>query len=129
MWVHPDLIKDQHWTVGNRKKAKGKSKASSCNMIGVSTVEKETNVASLTDSEEEEEEFIFNTEPEIPPVGTQSGRQFSKNYDETVAGSSEPKGKAVEQPLKKHKELRFSKPLHKESEGTLSTPFQFNVMA
>ena len=104
MWVHPDLIKDQQWTVGNRKKAKGKSKASSCNMIDVSTVKKETNVASLTDSEEEKE-FIFNTEPEIPPVGTRSGRQFSKNYDETVAGSSKPKGKAVGQPLKKYKEL------------------------
>ena len=104
MWVHPDLIKDQQWTVGNRKKAKGKAKASSCNMIGVSTVEEETNIASLTDSEEEEE-FVFNAGPEIPPAGTRSGRQFSKIYDEAVAGSSEPKGKAVEQPLKKQKEL------------------------
>ena len=48
MWVHPDLIKDQQWTVGNIKKAKGKVKASSCNMIGVSTVEKEVNIASFT---------------------------------------------------------------------------------
>ena len=99
MWVHPDLIKDQQWTVGNRKKAKGKAKASSYNMIGVSTVEKEANIASLIDSEEEE--FVFNTEPEIPHVGTRSGRQFSKIYDEAVASSSEPMGKAMEQPLKK----------------------------
>ena len=128
MWVHPDLVKDQQWTVGTSKKAKGKAKASSCNMISILTSEEETNIVSLTDSEEEEE-FAFNAEPGIPPAGTRSGRQFSKIYDEAVAGSSEPKGKAVEQPLKKQKELRFSKPLHKESEGAPSAPFQFNVMA
>ena len=103
MWVHPDLIKDQQWTVGSNRRTKGKARAASCNMIGISATEEETNIASLTDSEEEE--FVFNTEPEIPHAGTRSGRRFSKTYDEAVASPSEPKGKAVEQPLKKQKEL------------------------
>ena len=96
-------------------------------MIGVSAAEIETDTASLTDSEKEE--FVFNTESEIPLAGTRSGRQFSKSYDEAGASPSNPAEKAVEQPLKKQKESRFSKPLRIYSGEGSSAPFQFDVMA
>jgi hypothetical protein len=37
--------------------------------------------------------------------------------------------KAAEQPLKKQKELRFSKPLRKDTEEASPVPFRFDVMA
>jgi hypothetical protein len=126
MWVYPDLITDQQWTADTKKIVKGKVRASTCNAVGVSTVEEETNTTSITESEEEE--FIFNTEPETPLAGTRSGRQFSKNYGQAVASSSNPLEKMVEPPTKK-KELRFNQPLRNNDEGVPSKTFHFDVMA
>ena len=53
MWIHPDLVEDQQWTTITNKKSKGKAKASSCNVMCASPREAETDVPSLTDSEEE----------------------------------------------------------------------------
>jgi len=52
MWVHPDLVESQQWTTVTNRKSKGKTKAAPCNVVGVSSREAETDVPSLTDSEE-----------------------------------------------------------------------------
>jgi hypothetical protein len=84
MWVHPDLIKDQQWTVGTGKKARGKAKASSCNMIGVSAIEDDAQIASSTDSGQEN--LALFPEPEIPLAGTPSSKQIAKQ--DTQDGNS-----------------------------------------
>ena len=53
MWVHPDLVEGQQWTTVTNRKSKGKAKASFCNVVCTSSREAETDVPSLTDSEEE----------------------------------------------------------------------------
>ena len=53
MWVHPDLVEGQQWTTITNKKSKGKARASPCNVVCASSREAETDVPSLTDSEEE----------------------------------------------------------------------------
>ena len=53
MWVHPDLVDGQQWTTVTNRKSKGKTKASSYNVVCASFREVETDVPSLTDSEEE----------------------------------------------------------------------------
>ena len=125
MWIHPDLIKDQQWSVSTSQKAKGKAKARSCNMIGVSLIEGDALTASLTDSDNE----AMAADTEIPLAGTRSGKPFAKQYDEAAPSSSKPVEKTAEQPPKKQKELRFNKPLQKENDEGHSTPFRFNVLA
>jgi len=53
MWVHPDFIESQQWTTVTYRKSKDKAKASSSNVMGISTRETEKDVASLTSSGEE----------------------------------------------------------------------------
>ena len=52
MWVHHDLVDGQQWTTVTNRKSKGKAKASSCNVVCAFSREVETDVPSLTDSEE-----------------------------------------------------------------------------
>jgi len=54
MWVHLDLIKSQQWTTVTNRKSKGKRKAYACNGVCISSREAEIDIASITDSEEEE---------------------------------------------------------------------------
>jgi len=61
MWVHPDNIKSQQWTTIAHRKFKGKAKASSNNMVGISTRETEEDVASLTSSGEEKSALAAKT--------------------------------------------------------------------
>ena len=110
-----------------KKKTKGKAKVFSCNMIGISTVEEDVDVAFLTDSDKKESAFIVK--PEIPLAWTRSGKPFLRQYDEAVASSSKPIEKVAEQPPKKQKELRYSKALRKENEEGQSTPFRLDVLA
>ena len=65
MWVHPDLVDSQQWTTVTSRKSKGKARASSCN---VASREAETDVPSLTDSEEET--IALATEPNQLVAGT-----------------------------------------------------------
>ena len=54
MWIHPDLIDEViPWTTVSRRKSMYKTKQA--NVIIASTIEPDSNVNSLTDSEEEEE--------------------------------------------------------------------------
>ena len=48
MWVHPDIVESQQWTTVTNRKSKGKAKASSSNVVGISTRETEEGVVSFT---------------------------------------------------------------------------------
>ena len=127
MWVQPNIVEDQQWTAVNRKKSRGKGKAT-CNMVSVSSKEAETNITSLTDSEEEKSVFI--SEPEVQPTSTtRSGKQYQKDYDRAAAGTSKPAGEVADQPPKKAKEPRFNKSLRQDNMEGPSTPFNFDVLA
>ena len=54
MWVHPDLFDDQgQWITVSHKRSKGKSRQA--NVVIASTIEPDSDVNSLTDSDKEEE--------------------------------------------------------------------------
>ena len=127
MWVHPDIIKDQQWTTVNRKKIRSRGKAN-CHVVSVSSKETETNMASLTDSEEEKSAFIAG--PEAQPISTtRSGKQYLKDYDKAAANASRTTGEVADQLLKKIKEARFNKSLRQDHVEGPSTPFNFDVLA
>ena len=69
------------------RKSKGKAKASSCNVVCASSQEAETDVPSLTDSEEETVALI--TEPNQLVAETRSGQSYLKKYDEMAAVKGE----------------------------------------
>jgi len=65
------------------RKFKGKAKASSSNVVGISTRETKEDVAYLTNSEEEESAFAADTG--APPTSkTRSGKQYLKQYNELI---------------------------------------------
>ena len=53
MWVHSNLVKSQQWTTITNRKSKSKAKVSPYNVVCAFSREAETDVPSLTDSEEE----------------------------------------------------------------------------
>ena len=86
MWVHPDIVESQQWTTVTNRKSKGKAKAFSSNIVGISTRETEEDVTSLTSSGEEE--FAFAADTGAPPTSkTRSDKQYLKYYGEPVANS------------------------------------------
>ena len=91
MWVHPDLVDEQEWTTVTNRKFKGKAKASSCNVVCASSREAETDVPSLTDSEEET--IVLATEPNQLVAETRSGQSYLKKYGEMAVT---PPGPAAE---------------------------------
>ena len=48
MWVHPNIVESQQWMTITSRKSKDKAKASSSNVVSVSTREIEEDVTSLT---------------------------------------------------------------------------------
>jgi len=77
MWVHLDLVDGQQWTTVTNRRSKGKAKASSYNVVCVSSREAETDVPSLTDSEEET--IVLAAELNKPlVVETRSGQSYYK---------------------------------------------------
>ena len=130
MWVHPDIVESQQWKTITRKKFKGKAKASSSNVMGISTRETEEDIAALTSSGEEESAFAPDTG--APPTSkTQSGKKYLKQYGEPMVDSPQLAEKTIEQStrpsVKKQKEFRYVKALQKGGMGP-SAPFCFNVM-
>ena len=84
MWVHPDLVDGQQWTTVTSRKSKGKTKASSCNVVCASSWEAETDILSLTDLEEET--VVLATELNALLVAeTRLGQSYLKKYDELAA--------------------------------------------
>ena len=80
-------------------------------MVCASSQEVETNVPSLTYSEEEM--IILAAELNAPLVAeTHSGQSYLKKYDELVANltgpTSEPTKPSAKQPVEKQKELWYS---------------------
>jgi len=66
IWAHPNLTESQQWTTVTNRKSKDKGKASVCNMICASSKEVEIDVASMTDSEEEE--IVLTIKQSVPPM-------------------------------------------------------------
>ena len=131
MWVHPDLVNEQQWTTVTNRKSKGKAKASSCNVVCASSREAETDVPSLTDSEEET--IVLTAEPNQPMAGTRSGQPYLKQYGETAATppqpAAEPTKPSAKQPVEKQKEIRFSRALQKGIAEGSTSPYRFDVLA
>ena len=75
MWVHPDLVEGQQWTTVTNRKSKGKARASHYNVVSASSQEVETDVPSLTDSEEEM--IVLATELNAPLIAeTRLGQSY-----------------------------------------------------
>src|SRR4051812_1908325 len=119
MWIHPDLLDEvTPWTKVSRKKSRGKTKQA--NVIIASTIEPDSDVNSLTDSEEEEEVLAASI---VGPLAaaTRSGQPYLRNYDDAsvqqLEPSQEPVTEPAEQPkttLEKPKEVRYNRPLNNE---------------
>jgi len=132
MWVHPDLIKGQQWTTIANRKFRGKAKVSPCNVVCAFSRKEETDVPSLTDSEEET--IVLAAEPNAPLVaGTHLGQSYLKKYDEVVANlpkfTQEPTKQSTKQPMEKQKEFRYAKTLPKDKAKGSLTPYRFDILA
>src|SRR5436190_913211 len=100
MWIHPDLLDEvTPWTKVSRKKSRGKTKQA--NVIIASTIEPDSDVNSLTDSEEEGEVLAASVAGSLA-AATRSGQPYLRNYDDSPVQqlelSQEPVTKPAEQP-------------------------------
>jgi len=103
MWVHPDLVQNQQWTIVTNMKSRGKARTSTCNVVCASSREANTDIASLVDSEEERTVLaaVSSRGARSPLMtGTWSGQQYLKKYHEAVASSSKPAKEPVKQLMK-----------------------------
>ena len=109
MWVHPDLVDAQQWTTVTSRRSKGKAKASSCNVVCASSRKAETDVPSLTDSEEET--IVLTAEPNQLVAGTRSGQSYLKKYDEMAVIPPRPAAESAKpstkQPVRNRKSFGF----------------------
>ena len=91
-------------------------------MVCASSREAETDVPSLTDSEEET--IVLGAELNAPLMAeTRSGQSYLNKYDAMVANppkpTPEPTKQFTKQPVEKQKEIRYSKALPKDqAEGS-----------
>ena len=125
-------MEDQQWTTITNRKSRGKAKASSCNVVCASSQEVETDIALVTNSEEET--IILAEEPNAPlMVEPRSGQSYLKKYDKIVANplkpTPEPTKQSTKQPVEKQKELRYAKALSKDKAGGSSRPDHFDVLS
>ena len=121
MWVHPDLVNDEQWSL---KPIKGKGK--SCNVISLSSEGKTVLAASLTDSEKE-------ASPTTQQASTRSRKQYLKQHQqisEDTQQASTSGNPAPTPPVskEKQKEVRFDKALKRNSFPGLNTPFNYDIM-
>ena len=98
--------------------------------MSISTRETEEYVASLNSSGDEESTFVADRV--TPPTSkTGSGKQYIKQYGESIVNSPQLAEETVEQSMrpsvKTQKELRYVKALPKNNAGP-STPFCFDVL-
>src|SRR5256886_9598243 len=133
MWIHPDLLDEViPWTTVSREKSRGKTKQA--NVIIVSTIEPDSNVNSLTDSEEEEEVLAASV---VGPLAaaTRSGQPYLRNYDDAPVQQLEPSQEPVTEPAEqpkttpqKPKEVRYNRALNKGKAVEVSQPFRFDII-
>src|SRR5438270_6854043 len=133
MWIHPDLLDEvTPWTKVSRKKSRGKTKQA--NVIIASSIEPDSDVNSLTDSEEEEEVLAASVAGPLA-AATRSGQPYLRNYDDAPVQqlelSQEPVTEPAEQPKttpEKPKEVRYNRPLNKGKAVEVSQPFCFDII-
>ena len=94
--------------------------------------EVETDVPSLTDSEEEMIVLAAELNATLV-VETHPGQSYLKKYDGLVANppgsTAEPTKPSAKQPVEKPKELRYSKVLLKDKIKGTSASYRFDVLA
>src|SRR3954471_14194623 len=96
MWIHPDLLDEvTPWTKVSRKKSKGKTKQA--NVIIASTIEPDSDVNSLTDSEEEGEVLAASVARPLA-AATRSSQPYLRNYEDAPAQQIEPSQEPVAEP-------------------------------
>src|SRR5256886_7216699 len=133
MWIHPDLLDEViPWTTVSRRKSKGKTMQA--NVIIASTIEPDSDVNSLTDSEEEEEVLAAGVAAPLA-AATRSGQPYLRNYDEAPVQQLEPSQEPVTEPAEqpkttpeKPKEVRYNRPLNKRKAIEVSQPFRFDII-
>ena len=82
-------------TVTSRK-SKSKARASSSNVVSISTRETEKDIVSLTSSGDEE--FTLIADIGVPPTSKiQSSKQYMKQYGEPAVNSLQPAEEEIEQ--------------------------------
>ena len=100
MCFYPDIVKDEQWKTN---KHKGKS----CNTIPLAVDDDSMTIASLSYSEGEKSALAAHPSTS-QPVGTRSGKQYLRQYDQTPDGAPQPttSGTAapVQAPVPKDKE-------------------------
>jgi len=101
-------------------------------VVCASSRKAETDVPSLTDSEEET--IILAAELNTPLVAeSRSSQSYVKTYDEMVANppnpTPEPTKQSTKQPMEKQKELRYAKALLKDKAEGSSASYRFDVLA
>src|SRR3954469_5196269 len=133
MWIHPDLLDEiLPWTTVSRKKSRGKTKQA--NVIIASTIEPDSDVNSLIDSEEEGEVLAAVVAGPLA-AATRSGQLYLRNYDDApvqqLEPSQEPVTESAEQPKTtpdKPREVRYNRPLNKGKAVEVSQPFRFDII-
>src|SRR3954463_16214270 len=133
MWMHPDLLDEvTPWTPVARKKSRGKTKQA--NVIIASTIEPDSDVNSLTGSEEEGEVLAASVAGPLAAV-TRSGQPYQRNYDDAPVQQLEPSQEPVTEPAEqpkttaeKPKEVRYNRPLNIGKAIEVSQPFRFDII-
>ena len=96
MWIHPDLLDEvSPWTTVSPKKSRGKAKQA--NVIIASTIEPDSDVNSLTASEEEGEVLAVGVAGPLA-AATRSGQPYMRNYDDAPVQQLEPSQEQVTEP-------------------------------
>src|SRR4051812_6756814 len=115
----------------SRKKSRGKIKKA---VIITSTIEPDSDVNSLTDSEEEGEVLAAGVAGPLA-AATRTGQPYLRNYDDALVQqlelSQEPVTEPAEQPKttpEKPKEVRYNRPLNKGKAIEVSQPFRFDII-
>src|SRR3954465_3410393 len=113
-------------------KSRGKTKQA--NVIIASTIEPDSDVNSLIDSEEEEEVLAAGVAGPLA-AATRSGQPYLRNYDEAPVQQLEPSQGPVTEPAEqpkttpeKPKEVRYNRALNKGKAVEVSQPFRFDII-
>src|SRR5204863_2064297 len=133
MWIHPELLDEvTPWTTISRKKSRGKTKQA--NVIIASSIEPDSDVNSLTDSEEEEEVLAASVAGPLA-AATRSGQPHLRNYNDSPVQQLEPSQEPVTEPTEhpktmpeKPREVRYNRPLNNGKAVEVSQPFRFDII-
>src|SRR5205809_1758087 len=104
------------------------------NAIIASTIEPDSDVNSLSDSEEEREVLAASVATPLA-TATRSGQPYLRNYDDAPVQQLEPSQDPVTEPAEqpkttpeKPKEVRYNRSLNKRKAIEVSQPFRFDII-